>query len=67
MLGMFDFYIRRLMACPAYGFKAGHEILNIIVRCSQNDPTLSYDDKIRIMEVVHEVHKYLMEVNYNEW
>lgn len=66
MMTAYEFYMGRLRACPSYGFKAGHEILNMIVRCVRVDSMLTEDEYNSIITQVHECHIKLMEDNYNE-
>ena len=40
----FDFYKNRLSACPSYGFKSGHEILQTVTRCAFWDSTLTEEE-----------------------
>ena len=65
---MLEFYTNRILSCPAYGFRAGHEILDLIMRCASNDSRLSEHDWQVIMELVEGAHIYMMEDNYNgDW
>lgn len=62
----YEFYMDRLMACPFYGFKAGHEILEVVVRCASADSSLTSLEYISIIKQADLCHIKLMEDNYNE-
>ena len=64
--GVYEFYRDRIGACPLYGFKSGHEILNVIVRCVQADSMLTKEEYNSIIKQAHECHIKMMEDNYNE-
>lgn len=61
----FDFYKGRLLACPSYGFKSGHEILKTVTRCAFWDSTLTLDEFNSIMILAEIAHNKMMEDNYN--
>lgn len=63
--GVFEFYRDRITACPRYGFKAGHDILFIVLRTAFWDSFLTQDEFITIMNLCDDMHKKLMEENYN--
>ena len=63
--GLYDFYRDRIASCPSYGFKAGEELLNLIIRCVNVDPLLTVTEVNSIIISAYETHKKLMEVNYN--
>ena len=62
----YEFYKGRIISCPSYGFKAGHEILDLIIRCAYADSTLTKDEYNSIIKQADTCHKKLMEDNYNE-
>ena len=62
---MLEFYVYRILSCPDYGFRAGHEILDLVMRCAANDSRLSEHDWKVIIELVEGAHIYMMEDNYN--
>lgn len=64
--GVYDFYRDRINACPLYGFKSGHEILDVIVRCVRVDSMLTQEEYNSIIKQAHECHIKMMEDNYNE-
>ena len=64
--GVYDFYMGRLEACPLYGFKAGHEILDLVLRCVERDPMLTDDEYNSIIKEATICHIKMMEDNYNE-
>ena len=65
MSSVFDFYKGRIDSCPSYGFKSGHEILKVVVRCAFWDSTLTIDEFNSIMILAEQAHIKMMEDNYN--
>lgn len=65
MSELFLFYKGRIDACPAYGFRSGHEILCTITRTAFNDPTLTLEEFNSIMNLAEKCHIKMMEDNYN--
>ena len=64
----YAFYKGRIMCAPSYGFIAGHEILEVVSRCAQNDSTLTKSQIINIITLCDEAHKFMMEENFrNGW
>lgn len=64
----YDFYLDRLNACPIYGFKAGSQILELVLSCAQNDSSLTEDEYNSIIKWAESCHIALMEDNYNgDW
>lgn len=61
----FEFYRDRLAACPSYGFKSGHEILNSVLRCAYIDLTLTAEEFNTIMKLADAAHIKMMEDDYN--
>lgn len=64
--GVYDFYVGRITSCPLYGFRAGSELLDLIVRCAAVDSLLTADEYNSIIKQADDCHKKLMEDNYNE-
>lgn len=64
--GVFEFYRDRLSACPSYGFKAGHEILELVLRCAGCDSSLTAEEYNSIIKQADLCHIKLMEGNYND-
>lgn len=62
---MFEFYKDRLIACPSYGFKSGHEILKTVTRCAFHDSTLTDEEFANIISLAEKAHIKMMEDNYN--
>lgn len=63
--GVFDFYRDRILSCPHYGFKSGHDILNVIKRCAFWDSFLTEDEYNSIINLCEQAHIKMMEENYN--
>lgn len=62
----YEFYRDRLTACPLYGFKSGHEILELVLRCASSDSSLTAEEYNSIIKQAYLCHIKLMEDNYNE-
>ena len=60
-----DFYINRLRSCPSYGFKAGHEILRMVIKTAFYDSELTDSEFDNIMKEADKAHIKMMEDNYN--
>ena len=65
-MAAYEFYLGRLSACPLYGFKSGHEILHIIIRCAIRDKRLTEHQFNTIINRAWECHIKMLEDNYNE-
>ena len=63
--GVYDFYRDKITACPHYGFKAGHEILAVILRTALRDTLLTDDEYVSIINLCQKAHIKMMEDNYN--
>lgn len=63
--GVYEFYVDRINACPNYGFKSGHEILNVIIKVAQIDPFLTRQELDSIINLCEQAHIKMMEDNYN--
>ena len=63
--GVFDFYRGRVESAPLYGFKSGHDILNVIQRCAFWDSFLTDDEYNSIINLCEQAHIKIMEENYN--
>lgn len=66
MMTAYEFYRGRLIACPSYGFKQGHEILCMVTRCAFWDSTLTDEEFNSIIKQADTAHIKMMEDNYNE-
>ena len=64
--GVFTFYQSRIQSAPNYGFKSGHEILNVIVRCAFWDSFLTEDEYKSIINLCERAHVQMMEQNWKE-
>lgn len=64
--GVYIFYLSRIWACPLYGFKAGHELLDMILRCVNADTMLTEEEYNSIIKQANLCHIKMMEDNYNE-
>ena len=66
--GVFDFYRGRIESCPSYGFKAGHELLDLINRCAKHDMYVAFltsTEYNTIINLCEQAHIKMMEDNYN--
>ena len=63
--GVFEFYCSRIDSAPKYGFKAGHELINIIMRTAYWDSFLTMAEYKTIINLCEEAHIKMMEDNYN--
>lgn len=63
--GVFDFYRDRIRQAPAYGFRSGHEILNVIIRTAFRDSMLTDSEYHNIINLCEDSHIKMMEDNYN--
>lgn len=64
--GVYAFYLDRITASRNYGLFSGDEILKVICRCAFNDSYLTETEFNSIIIQCEEMHKKLMEDNYNE-
>ena len=53
-------------ACPLYGFKAGHEILKVVLQCARQDSMLTHEEFNSIINEAERCHIKMLEDNYNE-
>ena len=65
MPGVYEFYVDRIKSCTMYGFKAGEELLCMILRCMAYDEFLTEDNRNSIINLAEQAHIKLMEENYN--
>lgn len=63
--GVFYFYSDRILSCPNYGFKSGHEILTVIQKCAFWDSFLTEDEYNSIINLCEQAHIKMMEENYS--
>lgn len=64
----FDFYRGRIESAPSYGFKAGHELLDLIQRCAKHDMYVAFltsTEYNTIINLCEKAHIKMMEENYN--
>lgn len=64
--GIYEFYKNRIDACRNYGFKSGHEILDVVLRCAGADSMLTSEEYNSIINQADICHIKMMEDNYNE-
>lgn len=64
--GVYDFYVNRIEACRNYGLFSGDGILKTITRSAFWDSMLTTEEFNSIVKMCDEMHKKLMEDNYNE-
>ena len=64
--GVYEFYVNRIEACRNYGLFSGDGILNTITRSAFLDSMLTTEEFNSIVNMCDEMHKKLMEDNYNE-
>lgn len=64
--GVFDFYRGRIDSAPNYGFKAGHEILNTVIRTAFWDSFLTENEYANIITLCERAHIKMMEQNWKE-
>ena len=65
---VYDFYRGRIESCPSYGFKAGHEILDLIYRSAKHDLYVAFltsDEYNIIINLCEKAHIKMMEDNFN--
>ena len=65
MSKLFDFYRGRIESAPYYGFKQGHEILNMVQRTAFYDSFLTNEEFNSIINLCEQAHIKMMEDNYN--
>ena len=65
MTELFKFYRDRVIACPKYGFIAGHEILALIEKTAFWDSYLTTEEYNNIMILCQMAHIKMLEDNYN--
>lgn len=63
--GVYDFYRGRISSCPLYGFKSGHEILDVIVRCAGADNMLTDEEYNSIIKQAELCHIKMLEDDFN--
>lgn len=63
--GVYDFYRGRINSAPLYGFRSGHEILKVIIRCAFYDSFLTDEEFNSIIKLCELAHIKMMEDNYN--
>ena len=63
--GVYEFYIGRINSARSYGL-SGDAIIDTVRRCSFHDSFLTREEFINIINMCDEMHKKIMEDNYNE-
>ena len=63
--GVYEFYLGRINSSRNYGLFAGDQILDTIRRCAFWDSFLTKGEYISIINLCDEMHKKLMEDNFN--
>ena len=63
--GVFEFYKDRISKVHNYGFRAGHEILMVILRTAFWDSFLTEQEYLRIINLCEQAHIKMMEDNFN--
>ena len=66
--GVMKFYRDRIISCPCYGFKEGHNLLDLIIKCARHDlhiDMLTSDEYNTIINLCYKAHIKMMEDNYN--
>lgn len=68
MPGVFEFYRDRIKSCPSYGFKAGGELLDLVIRCVNHDQLAGYltiEELNIIMNLCVDAHIKMLEEDFN--
>lgn len=65
MSDLFKFYRDRILSCPSYGFRSGHEILTTVTRTAFNDSELTLEEFNSIIILAEQAHIRMMEDNFN--
>ena len=66
MSDLFIFYRDRAVTARKYGLFAGDQILAVIMRTASHDSHLTNEEFDIIINLCEQVHKLMMEDNYNE-
>ena len=64
--GVYDFYVNRIESSRNYGLFSGDQILDTVRRCAFWDSFLTKQEYVSIINLCDDMHKKLMEDNYNE-
>ena len=64
--GVYEFYMDRIESCPSYGFKSGHQILDVILRCAGAEKMLTVEEYNSIIKQAELCHIKMLEENYND-
>ena len=62
--GVYDFYVGRINSARSYGL-SGDAILDAVHRCAFWDSFLTEEESANIIKMCLEMHKKIMEDNYN--
>ena len=63
--GIMEFYKGRIEAAPRYGLKSGHQLLDVILRCAEEDDMLTDADRDIIINLCEISHQKILEEDYN--
>lgn len=63
--GVYEFYLGRIKSAPSYGFNAGHQLLDMILRAACADDMLTGEEYNSIINKACLCHIEMMEENYN--
>lgn len=63
--GVYSFYVSRIESARNYGLFSGDQILDTVRRCAFWDSFLTSSEYQSIINLCDEMHKKLMEDNYN--
>lgn len=63
--GVYEFYVGRINSARSYGL-AGDTILDTVHRCAFWDSMLTESEANNIIKQCYEMHKKIIEDNYNE-
>lgn len=64
--GVYEFYADRIKSARNYGLFSGDQILDTVRRCAFWDSFLTKAEYVSIINLCDDMHKKLMEDNYNE-
>ena len=63
--GIMEFYKGRIEAAPSYGFRSGHQLLDFIFRCAEEDDMLTDADRDIIINLCELSHRKMLEEDFN--
>ena len=66
--GILEFYRGRILSAPCYGFRSGHQLLDVILNCAENDDMLTDADRETIINLCELSHQKMLEEDFkNGW